>query len=363
MEFGRSCSDRVTSSVAAYAKIFEAGGASATEVEGWGLEKFDIVSGWCPGLAEEMQGMAEGCELPVWQISALNARTEILGNIWMRGRGECSMISVLGRSGAPVAVQTWDWHDLCSGTWLVWGFDDCGSGLSVQTLTEAGILGKIGVNSAGVGVLLNILHHEADGRLPGGVPIHLMIRRILMEATSMYDACRLLASAEVSASSAVTLVAAQDDASSALTAELRPGRPPAYILPTGSGLLTHTNHFLTVDAQAEDREALVGPDSFFRLDLLRRRVQQSKASTVSDLVSVLNSHFGGGGAICCHPAPDAEDGDRYETLATVAIRPAEAELMFVEGGPCTTTDDSWTIVRASGHETIGDDSVSTHRQP
>ena len=37
----------------------------------------------------------------------------------------------------------------------------------LTTLTEAGVLGKIGLNSSGVGVLLNILHCTLDGGTDG----------------------------------------------------------------------------------------------------------------------------------------------------------------------------------------------------
>lgn len=168
----------------------------------------------------------------------------------------------------------------------------------------------------------------------------------------MFDACRLLASAEVSASSAVTIVAGTNEDASALTAELRPGRPPSYILPDERGLLVHTNHFLTPDAQPGDREAIVGPDTFFRLDLLRRHAAKLQNYAEGDLVSALNSHFGGDGALCCHPAADAGVGDRYETLATVVIKPSQASMAFIEGGPCGATEGSWTTVQAPSSKTI-----------
>ena len=46
------------------------------------------------------------------------------------------------------------------------------------TLTEAGILAKIGLNDAGLGVCLNLLDTTADGGLDG-TPIHLLLRQVL----------------------------------------------------------------------------------------------------------------------------------------------------------------------------------------
>ena len=105
-------------------------------------------------------------------IGALNARTEVL----RAGRGECSTVACLGTAtadGAPIGMQTWDWHDDLAGSWMRWTIDHA-SGHRVDTMTEAGIVGKVGVSSAGVAVLLNILGHRDDGP-PIGVPVHVLL--------------------------------------------------------------------------------------------------------------------------------------------------------------------------------------------
>ena len=58
-------------------------------------------------------------------------------------------------------MQTWDWYDAMSDGWFTWTipFPD---GRVVQTVTEFGMLAKIGVNDRGVGVMLNMLHHRND---------------------------------------------------------------------------------------------------------------------------------------------------------------------------------------------------------
>ena len=48
----------------------------------------------------------------------------------------------------------------------------------------------------------------------------------------------------------------------------------------------------------------------------------------------MHSHHGGSGAICCHPAPDAPFGDRWQTLATITVRPSRREMTVRRGGPC-----------------------------
>ncbi len=88
-----------------------------------------------------------------------------------------------------------------------------------------------------------------------------------------------------------------------------------------------------------DREPTVGPDSLFRLELLRRRAARLRGARPGrdEMLAPLHSHLGGGGAICCHPEPGAELGDRYVTLATVLVDPLAGRLRAWEGGPCQSS--------------------------
>ena len=108
--------------------------------------------------------------------------------------------------------------------------------MRLQTLTEAGMLAKLGVNSAGLGVLINVLHHESDGSVPPAVPIHVLMRRLLAESETIFDAVRLLAATPVSASTAVTLIAAEAGEDSGPDRGAAPGaRRPATCCPTSGG--------------------------------------------------------------------------------------------------------------------------------
>jgi hypothetical protein len=71
---------------------------------------------------------------------------------------------------SPLAVQTWDWYEQFADGWLVWSIE-VADGTYFHTLTEYGVLAKIGVNASGVGLHFNILHHAADGG-PGAVCCH-----------------------------------------------------------------------------------------------------------------------------------------------------------------------------------------------
>ena len=244
-------------------------------------------------------------------------------------------------------MQTWDWHDVFADSWLVWTIEHP-DGHVVHTLTEYGILGKIGVSSAGLGLNLNILHHGHDGGLVR-VPVHVLARSVLDSARDIGQALAIIGAAPVSASSAFTLTAAGVEEPIAITAEVFPGGP-RFVPPRPDGLLLHTNHFLDPHAARHEQEIWIGPDTFLRLAILERRLARlagngdagrSGGSGETDLLAAMSSHLGGGGAICCHPDAAATLGERYATLATVVLDVQAGALTVRAGGPCEQASPWW----------------------
>ncbi len=330
---GASQSERIAAVVEIYERLFQhTAQIGPDEMRRLGGSAMEVIQGWAPDLGEEIEGIAAGSGHDVAVIAAMNARTEILA----AGRGECSTIACLGNAtadGEPIGIQTWDWHNDLAGCWMVWRIDHA-DGRRVETMTEAGIVGKVGMSSQGVGVLLNILGHGKDGP-PIGVPVHVMCRRVLDEANGAVKALELLAAAEVSASSAVTIVADDVDGGACCTVELSPAGP-GFVTPDDRGVLTHTNHFVAEPGRLDDTMVRLGPDSVLRLDHARRGMARLTEGTIDEdsILGVMHSHRGGSGAICCHPAPDAPFGERWQTLATVTVRPSRREMTVRRGGPC-----------------------------
>ena len=319
--FGAVHAERIAATLERYRALF----APGTDLDALGAQALAATRGYAPALAAEIAGIAAGARLPATAVAALNARTEILG----RGRGECTTLAWAGAS-----VQTWDWHAELADGWLVWTIEHPG-GRVVHTLTEYGIVGKIGVGGA-LGVHLNILHHARDGG-PVGVPVHVVVRHLLDAARDVGHARDLAAAARVSASSALTLVGA----GAAVTAELHPGGP-GLVHPDAHGMLLHANHFLAPDAAVGDRAHVDDPGSYGRLDDLRARLGERPPRDREAALAALCSHAGGYDAICCHPDPAAPPGDRWATLATVALDPAHGTLAVRAGGPCAAGDPWWS---------------------
>ncbi|MFF1831340.1 C45 family autoproteolytic acyltransferase/hydolase [Paenarthrobacter sp. NPDC058040] len=335
LEFGRVHSDKIRASIAAYQDLFNRTAGPGVDLDYWGSAALPPIEAVSPTLLDELSGMAEGARVSLTSLAAINARTELLAALGTTAAKECSTIVHLPTDGAPVAVQAWDWYPELEDLWLVWEIPHADGSLTT-TVTEYGILGKIGVNSRGLGILFNILHHEHDG-LGIGAPVHILARAALDESRDLNHALALLGSAPVSASSSLTLVASIGGESAAVSVELNPGGV-GYALPDDHGLLAHTNHFLSTPASLHDTELRNGPDTVVRLDGIRRKMRQIHASKGIDaaaLIRVLDSHLLGAGATCCHPDPAAPTGSSYQTLATVSLNLQDGTLSAHAGGPCT----------------------------
>ncbi len=330
---GAAQADRIAATADVYLRLFRLKGLQEGQVLEFGAEALDRIGEFSPELGDEIAGIAAGSGLAPELIGALNARTELLA----AGRGECSTIACLGTatsSGTPIGIQTWDWHDELSDSWMRWTIDHPG-GHRVETMTEAGIVGKVGVSSEGVAILLNILGHRDDGP-PLGVPLHVLNRAVLDRAENGVDAVTMLAAATMSASSAVTVIADDEDGGTVCTVELSP-TGPGFVTPDLRGVLVHTNHFLAEPGKRGDTDLAIAPNTVLRLDHATRAMSRIPVGEIDQdaILEAMHSHQGGGpGGICCHPSPSAPFGDRWRTLATVIVEPVERRMTLRRNGPC-----------------------------
>jgi isopenicillin-N N-acyltransferase-like protein len=352
-EFGAAHAQAIAATAQKYQRLFETVAASRPDCAQLGREALAAISRHAPACASEIEGIAAGAGLPAQTIAMLNARTEILARLRLSlpapgppppGRsGECStVVLVADPAAAPVSVQTWDWHEEFADSWLVWTIEHP-DGHLVHTLTEFGILGKIGVSSAGLGLHFNLLHHARDGG-QAAMPVHVLARTVLDTSRNIGQALATIGAAPVSASSALTVVGFEAGEPAALTAEVFPGGP-RFVGPGAAGLLLRTNHFLTPEAALDDQENQFGPDSFLRFDVLQRRLARRAGDDPGSVLAAMHSHGGGAGSVCCHPDPAAEFGERYATLATVSLDVSRGAMTVRAGGPCAA-DRPWQPVPA-----------------
>ena len=335
---GRELGDRhrtdIARTVAAYRRLFAARATRPFDLDPWAERAWATIAELAPTAADEIAGIAEGAHLPVHEIAMLNARTELLAIADPTGVGtECSTVVALPEDGVPVAVQTWDWYDAMADDWLVWTIPHP-DGHLVRTVTEYGVLGKIGVSSRGVGVMFNLLRHDEDALAEDkgiGFPVHLLSRQILDTATDTDDAIAQARAVSTSASTSVTVV---DRGGRSASVELFPGGPG--VVRPEKGLLVRTNHFVSDEGAPGCLAASIGPGSEIRRTTLLEALHDGPPSP--DRVMDSMTDHAEVGAVCAHPDPTLDPVLRHATLATVAIDVAACDLHVSVGGPCARRD-------------------------
>jgi len=326
---GRQLSVQILKAVEAYRQLFQSLGG-VPDLEQLVAESRTKTENWWPSGAEEIDGIAEGSGIDALSVWMLNCRTELLAEIRRRSGvvalGECSV--AIHAEPPTVGIQTWDWHEHMAGIWHP--IKSHGGIHNWCGITEAGILAKIGVNSSGLGLHLDILFHNDDRA--GGVPIHVVAARVLAEAGSVEEAIEIARSAGVSASSALSV----HDGISAASIEVS-GAGVEVVQPEKRWLV-HTNRFRSPKLKENERNDGSGEegiqDAVARERKLLERVDGYKPIlATSHLLKLLESDFLDEGWLSCVPKSSANFGDRWHTLVTIMTRPDQGLIEFKAGLP------------------------------
>ena len=255
---GQSARAQVSGSVRCYAALFAACGIDWLAAQQRAAAFHDIVAGCGGGIMEEIEGIALGSGFSINEILALNCRTEILPPSFLGMEavnsdaarrqnaafglfdiGECTSVAVTGArcaDGHTRIAQNWDWIGYQRQNVLALRVLRDDPWPSYLTLTEAGILAKIGVNEAGIGVGLNILRATND-RQRMGIPVHIF-QRLALDCANVKSVVSLAQSLAFSASSNAIL---GDASGHVCSLEYSPnGAAPVW---PDHGVVAQTNHF------------------------------------------------------------------------------------------------------------------------
>ncbi|HEU4324162.1 MAG TPA: C45 family peptidase [Roseiflexaceae bacterium] len=346
MQYGRQAAGQIGRSVASYVRLFAYYGLSWAEACASARRFAAVIGAFDAELLEEIDGIAAGSGRAPEEILALNVRTELLppgfpgppsrraAEAAARNRaaglpeqGECTAVAVLPEAsldGHTWLAQNWDWTGDQRAACVLLHVRAPGRP-DALTLTEAGMLAKIGLNSAGLGVCLNMLRSRTDGQRPG-VPVHVLLRALLGTA-DLPEAVALVRQAEAGASS--NLLCA-DRSGCAASIEVTPGT--VGLLAPAGGLLIHTNHCLdpATAALATPLDPISGTlPRYARAEaLLRGQIGRIDRAA---LAALLRDEHGGPQAICRRPDPHLPPPARAESVAGV-IMDLDAQTLDIAPG-------------------------------
>ncbi|GAB3155899.1 C45 family autoproteolytic acyltransferase/hydolase [Micromonospora sonneratiae] len=379
--YGVAARELIAANLTLYLRRFrDQAGLGESEVHSCGEAFRRSTRSRLPRIAQMLDGVAAGADVPVAEIYALNGRTELLygtrrtesaygtqrpegdvgrpdGDAGPRaldvgradgGDGACTSIGVLGThtaNGHLLLGQNWDWHpDQRQAMVLLATRDETGH--TVLTLTEAGMLAKTGLNSAQVGVCVNMLGCDRDG-LPGdgsesGVPYHVLLRAAL-EADTLTGALRSVCRAPRNSSINLLIGQAAEAGGELIDLELVPG-DVGWLNPV-DGLITHANH-LETPLPVHDTMKDWGGSTFFRSARVRRLLAAPAAQrtiTEDDLATALRDHASFPHSICRHVDERDAPLDRSETVYSVLLDVAAGRFGLAVGPTCRHDYDWLTL--------------------
>ncbi len=238
------------------------------------LKRFDaLITREDPGLATEMGAIGNGCGMSRQNILAINARTELLHATRSR---ECTTV-YMTESG--LLGQNWDWSQALEPISFIQR-RSLPNGERFLSFSEPGMLGKIGLNTSGIGVCLNIV----GGSEPcDGTPIHVILRRVL-ECSTLDEVKARLLKLEMGTMSSLLVADANNRG---LLVEIN-GRN-LRIEEVREPLQVHTNHYLHFDNPAKP----VFDDTFQRFQMTEEALKRQVARDLNGMKQVLTEYTPG----------------------------------------------------------------------
>ena len=212
---------------------------------------------------------------------------------------------------------------------------------TIFMVTEAGIIGKTGFNSAGICLYLNAL---STNQAPAGLPLHMAMRGILdcetlaeaiKEATRMPLGCCANFMIGHRNGECIDLEIENEDFD---------------VLYPENGIMVHTNHFLSQRlplAPRKDTTKYKLPDSFVRLGradkLIRRAAKEQGNLTEKNIMAVLSDHVEYPCSICRHDDPKVDPGLSLGTVFSMVANLTTGEIYFCKGNPCDCEYEKYQI--------------------
>ena len=327
LQYGTQAKNAIAQTIDVYLDIFKHyTGDDRAQIFEKASQYLPYIQAFDKSLVEEMRGIAEGADVPLEAILALNSRTELMSSAPIRG--ECTVLGAMSPAteddNAVFLAQNWDWLEITNVAPIILHSQQTGKP-EIFALAEAGQLGKVGMNNAGFGFCLNWL--ACDYRRMG-IPVHI-VTRALLNCASAYAVVDLLYN-HVRGAAANYMVAHRDGF--LMDFETTPDTLD-YFEPT-DGTLSHTNHFESARFRPIDTGVRISGDSFPRLQRMRRLLRENHGSINLETIKMMlkDQAFAPFG-ICTCPDPNAPNMDRWSTLSSVIFDLKNETLWITQGNP------------------------------
>lgn len=294
------------------------------------IEQYDLK------MAEEMEGVAEGAGVDFEDILALNARSEIAlagykGTAFSDG---CTAIAIMPPVTEDTFIgQNWDWKGSQKKSLLLLNIQG-NSGPHIQMVTEGGIIGKIGMNSEGIGICFNALLTDKKS---DEIPIHLGLRAVL-NSYSLTEAVSRIKGGQM-ASAASFLIGSDDGNGNGLAVNAEVSPFGIDYVGRNDGVLVHTNHLCSdfIKKNLKDMNEFRFDDSMLR----KRRAEQlvhtkiARGETIGEesYKGWLSDEFNAPNSINHFANERAPEHRQMETVFSIIMNLSKREALLCIGKP------------------------------
>lgn len=337
-QYGRQAVKEILAGIDAYKRHFQKSLEMSWEDIGENSYRYlPLLEEEYPEELAEARGIAQGAQVDIRDIMALNCRYEILK---MQPR-ECTSASVLpeatGENKTYIA-QNWDYRPWVMHTSVIVSIND-NQGTRILGVTEGGQLVRNGFNNHGIGLCANNLTSNSDhGGI--GVPVTFLRRKVL-NAKSFKEAENLVINGKRSVSCNYMLASSEG-----IAADFESTPVKVYRLDPVDGIVTHANHLVT------GKEVCTNKNKKFRDEYLRKSIMEHRGRVNSEiLMDCLRGHERFPGeknsiypsvdcieAVCSHVPEGNFDIDKvWQTIASVIYDLNDKCAYICKGTPCTGT--------------------------
>jgi isopenicillin-N N-acyltransferase-like protein len=262
-----------------------------------------------PRYYEEITGIAAGADRQTLDIVALNVRTEIAygllaANLNVPSDG-CTTVYWNAGDGTFLG-QNWDWMEAQKANAGLMTLISPGLP-TIKVMTEAGIIGKIGMNSSGVGICMNAI--RAKGYNSTQLPVHIAMRMAL-ECRTASQAAEELQTVRVAGSVHLLVADVADVFSFEFTSQTC-----IRLHADTEHRIIHSNHLIEKHAGSwEDPE----DDSFARLSRMKQvtdeKLLAGGVKSLDTFQSIFDDHKGFPVSICRFEQGISEDATLFNIV-------------------------------------------------
>jgi isopenicillin-N N-acyltransferase-like protein len=284
---------------------------------------------YAPEILDEMKGMAAGTHLDFQDIFFLNITYEISVPSVMG----CTSFAITGEAtgnNETIAGQNFDYLSMWEDSMVLLKMRPTDSP-DILAVAPAGSLGLIGLNSAGICLNLNLIRNKDSLAPNGGVPAHIILRKILTSET-IGESIGIIASAGRKSAKNYLLASDKGD-----IVDLEVTSDDIDVHYAGEGIIAHANHFKTTRFRSTDMAPEYFPDSYIRCQRLFQLMKNHRGNLSIDVMKqLLQDHNNHPNSVCRHPDPKnpLPMGRMMKTLVSLISFPKERKAHIALGNPC-----------------------------